>query len=301
MKRFSGLVIITTCLILWTKLSANAQLNLFGASYFQNQYLTNPSYAGLSNGLQLDGGLTNLWTNIPGSPIKQFFTANYGTENKRLGLGLTLSNDKAGLINLSNLLVSLAYHVPLSEDDEQLNFGMSMGIQNQHIDLSEIDGDQGDVQISRFNQEANRFDTDFGISYTSNKLNLQASIPRIIKVLRPGVDIGINKIDFLAAVSYKLESKANTGMFNGLSAEPKVVFRKIRGYTDIIDAGAQISFSGDVLSFLYMYHSSRSNSFGFKMKYNERYSLLGMYSTNTSEMQNYVNGNFEVGLKVIVF
>jgi type IX secretion system PorP/SprF family membrane protein len=301
MKKFNKKVSITFCFIFFVNLTAKAQLNLFGSSYFHNQYLNNASYAGLTNGLQLAGGLSNLWTIIPGSPEKQFFTANYGFENRRYGLGIILKNEKAGLIRKSNMDVSWSYHVPLGREDEQLNFGMSLGIQDQHIDLSEIDSDQGDVQITRFNDEENQFDADLGLSYTSKKLNLQASMPRLRNLFNQGVDNGINKIDFLAVVSYKLESSANSGIFNGMSAEPKLVLRSIRGNSDIIDAGAQISFSGDILSFLYIYHSTRSNSFGFKMKYDERYQLLGIYSTNSSETKNFVNSNFEVGLKVIIF
>ncbi len=301
MKRFYKQFSITAGLFFLVNLTANAQLNLFGSSYFQNQYLNNASYVGLANGLELDGGLSNLMTNVPGSPIQQFFTVNYGAENKRLGFGLILKNETAGLIRKTNVQVSWAYHLPLRREDEQLNFGMSLGIQDQRIDLSEIDDDPGDVQITRFNQEANQFDVDLGLSYTTKKLNVQASIPKLKNVLSQGVDTGIDRIDFLAAVSYRLESRASSGIFNGLSAEPKVAFRSVRGYTDIFDAGAQISFTGDVLSFLYMYHSSRSNSFGFGMKYNERFQLRGIYTTNTATSKNYVNGNFEVGLKVIIF
>ncbi len=301
MKSLFRKVITTFYLLLLLNITAKAQLNLFGSSYFQNQYLNNASYAGLTNGLQVSGGLSNLWTIIPGSPKKQFFTANYGAANSRYGLGLILKNEKAGLIRKTNVEVSWSYHVPLGREDEQLNFGMSLGIQDQRIDLSELDADQNDVQITRFNDEENQFDADFGISYTSNKLNLQASLPKLRSLFNQSVDNGINKIDFLAALSYKLESRASSGLFNGMSAEPKLVLRSIRGHNDIIDAGAQIGFSGDILSFLYMYHSTKSNSFGFKMKYDERYQLLGIYSTNTSETKNYVNSNFEVGLKVIIF
>jgi type IX secretion system PorP/SprF family membrane protein len=301
MKSLFRKVITTFCLLLLLNLTAKAQLNLFGSSYFQNQYLNNASYAGLTNGLQVSGGLSNLWTNIPGSPKKQFFTINYGAENGRHGLGLILKNDKAGLIRKANVEVSWSYHVPLGREDEKLNFGMSLGIQDQSIDLSELDADQNDVQITRFNDEENQFDADLGISYTSKKLNLQASLPKLRSLFNQSVDNGINQIDFLAALSYTLESKVSSGIFNGLSAEPKLVLRSVRGHNDIIDAGAQVSFSGDILSFLYMYHSTKSNSFGFRMKYIERYQLLGIYSTNTSATKNYLNSNFEVGLKVIIF
>jgi type IX secretion system PorP/SprF family membrane protein len=296
MKYYS---LLLTAFTVWcTALTAQAQLNPAGASYFQNQYLGNASYAGLRDGLTINGGIRKLWSSIPGSPVQQYLTADYAIPNKQAGVGLLFTTEKTGLIRSTRMLASYAYHLPLGSDEKRLNFGLSAGLQNENIDLSEIEGDPDDVQGIRYNDRKAYFDGDFGISYTSEKLSLQASLPNLKSFFNKDLNEEADRGTFMTAVSYKWRSGDDPKLSGAWSVEPKVVLRGIKGMDNIIDAGAQLNVIGEKLNLMYMYHSTRNSTFGFGMDYKSRFQVLGMYTTNNSAMRNYVNESFEIGLKV---
>lgn len=280
--------------------TAKAQLNPAGASYFMNQYLANPAYAGSQKGLLLNGGLRKLWSGIPGSPEQQYLTADYGAAGKRVGIGLLFTSEKTGVIRSTRTMASYAYHLPLGVGGQQLNFGISLGLQNQDIDISQIEGDIDDVQAARYNDQKTYMDGDFGLSYTSGKFSLQTNLPNLKNIFNKDFYEGANRNTFMAAASYKWRSSGDAGLPSAWSLEPKVVYRAVRGHDDIVDAGAQLSFAGDLVNVVYMYHTSQSSSVGLGMQY-KRYQIQGMYTTNTAAIRNYVNGSFEVGLRAVLF
>lgn len=166
-----GLALLVLAVFMQVK-AANAQLNPFSGMYFQNQYLSNPAMAGLDKGLNLNLGIRQQWTSIPGSPKAQVVSADYNA-GKNVGLGLNVSNDQTGLLKQTRAVATYAYHVQLGADNQKLNFGLSAGVNMQHINYNDVNGDQGDVQIDRYNNQNKAYvDGDFGISYTSNNLTV---------------------------------------------------------------------------------------------------------------------------------
>ena len=148
-----------------------AQLSGMQTMYYQNQYLANPAMAGMEQGLNINLGYQQQWASVPGSPRIQNFTADYNPGNN-VGLGLNVNSDNAGLINRTRVMGTYAYHLPLSDKDNRLNFGLSLGINDTYIDYTKVNGDQGDVSVQDFNQRSVYVDGDFGISYTSQKFTV---------------------------------------------------------------------------------------------------------------------------------
>jgi len=125
---------------------ARAQLNPMGTQYYQNQYLGNPAVAGLEAGLNLNLGYREQWSSVPGAPVAQTLTADYGFTEK-LGGGLNIYNDKAGLYSRTRLLAGFAYHLPLGEESH-LSFGLSLGFMSERVSEEQIKGDASDDEIS---------------------------------------------------------------------------------------------------------------------------------------------------------
>ena len=121
----------TTKLLLTLLLSVftgvvSAQINPFNAQLFQNQYLANPAKAGAEAGARLNLGYKNQWSSMPGSPRNSM--VSYDTRNNKVGLGVSVFNDKSGLINYTKVLGTYAYHLPLSGKNEFFHMGISVGI-----------------------------------------------------------------------------------------------------------------------------------------------------------------------------
>ncbi|MFD0941687.1 PorP/SprF family type IX secretion system membrane protein [Pedobacter boryungensis] len=293
-KHIFCLLLLTTILTSLTN-KASAQLNPLSSQYFLNQYQINPAYAGLTDGLNLNLNYRKQWSNIPGSPSTQSITADY--KLNKVGLGINVYNEKAGSLQRTKAMATYAYHLPLNNDDQKLNFGASIGIMNEHVDYNGVNGDMTDPTIAQFNNKGSLFDGDFGIAYTSNTLNVEGVIPNIRSFIKQEDDNNVDRSLFYAAISYKI----NTGVgANAIEIEPKVAYRDIKGYDNIWDAGANLNFTNKVY-LMGMYHSSKSASFGAGINYKSSLAIMGFYTTETSALQGSANGTFEISLKATLF
>jgi hypothetical protein len=79
--------------------------------------------------------------------------------------------------------------------------------------------------------------------------------------------------------------------------EPKLTYRGVDNYRDILDLGLNTEFWGNKLLLSSIYHTTNSVTFGVGTTYQNKLSILALYTTNTAEIQSYANGEFEIGLK----
>ena len=286
----------TLALIAFTSLlglSSKAQLNPLSSQYYTNQYLINPAFAGAGQGLKVNGAYRKLWSNVPGSPLTQNLTADYGFG--RVGLGLTVNNESAGLQRQTRVVGSYAYHLPLSGDNQQLHFGVSLGFMSQRLENADIYGNPSDPMVGQYNDRKTYLDGDFGVSYTSDHLNIQASVPNLKSVLKKDVIKLADVATFYTAVSYRILLSEGA---EGVDAEPKVAYRGVKGFDNIWVAGAQIGIADRQAFLLGMYHSTKNATFGLGMDYKRQYLISATYTTQTSALSSYTNGSFELNLRL---
>lgn len=278
--------------------TANAQLAPLGAMYYHNQYLNNPAFAGIGQGLEIDLGHRQQWSSIPGGPKVQVLTGSYAMTPKA-GLGLNIYNDQTGLFKRTRIMGSYAYHLPVSSNGDRLSFGVSLGYMDEMVDQGMMDGDPNDPSTRNFNERQQYVDGDFGVAYTSGKLSLQAAMPNLRNSFgfsKDGENV-INEPRFFAAASYRIRLSEN----QGVGLEPKVAFREVKGMDDIFDLGANFTFVDDKIGLMAIYHSTKSTSFGVSAELSKTFNLLALYSSNTAALAGQTNGSFELNLKVNLF
>jgi type IX secretion system PorP/SprF family membrane protein len=269
--------------------SSNAQINPLGAQYFQNQFLANPAMAGYQSGMRLNLGYRNQWDNIPGSPKNVSVTGDYGTE--KVGVGINFYKDEAGLLKRSRIQGSYAYHLPLNDDSKKLHFGISLGIQTDRLNNQAIVGSANDQIAIRFNDQERILDGDFGMAYTSSKLSISGSISNLKRQLKVEDQQSADFGTFYTAIGYKIK-------LTDWNIEPKVAYRGVRNFQDILDVGAEIRTASDQLGFMSMYHSNKSMSFGLSYQQKKEWQLFLLYNNPTQALKSYATGTFEVGLQL---
>lgn len=280
---------VLTALVLSLGTSASAQITTIGSLFYQNQYLGNPAMAGVDQGFKAGLGFNKQWSEVPGAPSAQFLTVANGSN--KVGYGLNLYNDKAGLLKRTRVMATYAYHLPLNANNDQLHFGLSLGALSERITIEDINNNPSDLAAQRFNDRGAVFDGDFGVAYTSGKLNLQVAVPNLKNFLKKERYNTANWNTFFTAASYKFEMD-----FGGsVGVEPKVVYRGVRGYDDVIDAGVNLTFLSDKLNATALYHSTESVSFGIGMNLNQL-NILAMYTSGTAALRGYGAGTFDLGL-----
>ncbi|RYF11271.1 MAG: type IX secretion system membrane protein PorP/SprF [Flavobacteriales bacterium] len=291
-----AIVLIAVALINLMGNKLYAQLNPFGSSYFQRRYVNNPAYAGLSGELDISGAFKHQFSSIPGSPQMQNVTVEKGFNKS--GVGLKFYNDKAGVLRYTTVSLTYAYHLQLDDSDKRLSFGLSGGFSDYNVDLSRVRGDAGDVELMAVDQRKTYFDGDFGIAYTSKTLSVEAAIPNMKQVFKKDLTNNADFALFYSAVSYRIQT--NFG-----SLEPRAVYRGVNNYKDIFDVGLNVEFlpyaDKQPLSLFGMYHSTNSFTAGAGVKINPNFGVSVMYTTSTSDLQGYNNGDFEIGIRVSPF
>ena len=271
-----------------------AQLNSLGSMYFQNRYLANPAMAGTIPGFELNGGYKAQWTKIDDAPVLSAVTATYGLPSERVGLGLIFYSDKAGAIQQVQTKITYAYHIPLNASESYLDFGLSAGLMDQSIDFDRINADFEDQVLYAFNKQRAYFDGDLGVALRKDQLTVEGVIPNLRRFLkRDDLRRLSERNTFLASVSYKFLSNGQS--VSGI--EPRLVYRGLENFGDILDLALNLGFASDKLTVNSVYHSTGNFTFGIGATYANSLSILAQYTTNTSALRRYTNGEFEVGLR----
>ncbi|MVT08173.1 PorP/SprF family type IX secretion system membrane protein [Chitinophaga tropicalis] len=300
-QSFKILLLIFTMTAVFTVVKAQqagnsqALLEPSGTQYFQNQYLANPAMAGIDSGLHINGAYRRQWTGIDGAPVTGYFTAD-GFITNRVGAGLHIFNDKAGLINRTRIAGTYAYRIPLDNNGRQLHFGLSLAMNFQRLDYSHVTGDPNDPSLSAFNRRDNYFEAEYGMAYTDAHWTLQGALPNVRSLFtgdNKGVDGGGI---FFTAASYRFIQEGAIS-----SVAPKLCYRGVKGYDNILDAGVNVGFLDNVANVMAMYHTSGSVTAGIGVNIKKMVTVQALYTTQTEGIKTYVDGSYEIGATVNLF
>ncbi|NIG57448.1 PorP/SprF family type IX secretion system membrane protein [Chitinophaga sp. Cy-1792] len=273
--------------------NSNAVTDPLGIQYFLNPYMANPSFAGLDSGLHVNLAYRKQWTDMPGSPQTRLLTAD-GNLGHRVGAGLQVYNDVAGLLNNTRVALTYAYHLPLGAHAQQLHFGLSAVFYGKHLNTKDINGDMNDPALTSYNRRDNYFEADYGMAYTDEHLTVQASIPNVFSFATDkngSRTTGTEK--FLVGLGYKfMQGEQITYV------EPKAYYRNIYGGESIFDAGVKVGLLQNWADVTGIYHSSGNFTMGAGVSWNKLLNLQFLYTTQTAGLRTYAQGTMEVNLRV---
>ena len=284
-------------LLLSIGIGVKAQRNPFQSIYFQNPYLYNPALAGINPGLVINTAYRQQSSNFPGTPKTGTLTADLSAG--KVGLGITINDEQMGLIRQTRVMGSYAYHLQLSDYNQRLSFGLSLGLDDSRVSNSSVNGDLTDEEIAIYNQLKPYVDGDFGAAYTSNDFNAAVAIPNLkssfFKTSDYRYDSG--RLLFAAMASYKVQLQNEDASF---VLEPLAGFRVVKGFNDIVDVGFNFTLNNYGLYFQSIYHTSQSLGLGFGLD-QHTYAFNFAYNLETGLLNNYTQGAFELGIKLRLF
>ncbi len=110
--------------------SLKAQQDAMFTHYMYNTLWLNPAYAGTRDALTVTGIHRSQWVGFDGAPIDQTLTIHSPLFNGKMGIGLSLLNDKIGPTKSTLVALDLSYQVRLNEKSK-LSFGLK-GIVNMY-------------------------------------------------------------------------------------------------------------------------------------------------------------------------
>ena len=121
-----------------------AQQFPFMEGYNVNPFSLSPAFAGLHNGKTLFMDYRSDLTGIEGSP-RTYELSYSGRFGSRVGLGGRFIYDKTDIFKHTLILGTYTYEIKIAEE-HKLNFGLSLGLYRNSIDLGKYYNDPGYVQ-----------------------------------------------------------------------------------------------------------------------------------------------------------
>jgi type IX secretion system PorP/SprF family membrane protein len=135
------------CFLLVPATTAMAQQVALHSQYMTNYYLLNPAVTGFEKDWALTAGYRNQWVGFEGAPKTVYLSGHTALQSKKHlrrkgvqgfhGAGGYVYSDQTGPTTRSGLLLSYAYHVPLS-DKIYASGGVFAGLQQFRFDTHKI-------------------------------------------------------------------------------------------------------------------------------------------------------------------
>ncbi len=270
-----------------------AQINPLKSQFFENAFLFNSAKAGSDSIGVFSANFNSQWNKLPGSP--QIYTITATTPiNKRMGLGLLLFNDKAGLLSRTSVIGAYSYLVPFT-DDISIRFGISAGYLSEDLvfDESITPNKTVDASLLTFGDTHNDIlKAGFGTTFKYKLLEVQASLYNLNRKLSKTNGLkSVDRAGITVLANYALEGKQNFS-FNILGG-----YRQINGLSDYFDAGLKIAYNKSI-DLTAIYHTNKSMTFGFGYDYRQNFKLNFLYNNEPYQIRGLTGGTFELAAYV---
>jgi type IX secretion system PorP/SprF family membrane protein len=175
------LIKTTTLLVCLSSLSAEAQQAPMYTHYMYNTLVINPGYAGSRDALTVTALHRSQWVDYKGAPMTQTITLHSPLKNDKIGLGLSIMNDKIGPTNNTSAFVDFAYRIKLN-DKSKLALGLSAGANMFQANLNTLSLDE-QVDPAFQNNIKNDITPNFGFGayYSREKFYAGISAPSLLE------------------------------------------------------------------------------------------------------------------------
>jgi type IX secretion system PorP/SprF family membrane protein len=160
-------------------LMALAQQNLLYSEYRFDGLSINPAYAGNHEVLSLTGIARKQWVGIVGSPEIFSISGHKTMANDKVGLGLTVFQEKVAVS--SSFQANMSYSYKIIKDDKRLSFGLLASFANYSQVLNQLENINQQDPNFQDNLQHTSFNVGTGIYFETKRYFVGLSIPQIIK------------------------------------------------------------------------------------------------------------------------
>jgi len=172
-------LIFSICALLGAS-QAMAQQDAMFTHYSFNTLAVNSGYAGSRDALTVTGLHRTQWASFPGAPTTQTLTLHAPVMNEKIGLGLSILNDKIGPTKQTAFYGDFAYKIPVGKG--KLAFGLKAGLNMVSNDIKELEtAEGGDLSFSQNVQNELLPNFGFGLYYSTPKYYVGLSTPKLLE------------------------------------------------------------------------------------------------------------------------
>ena len=267
--------------------------------YMYNTVNINPAYAGSRGVLSIFGLHRNQWVGLDGAPVTNTFSINTPISNSRIGLGLSVINDRIGPSDENTISVDVSYAVPTSE-----NFKLAFGVKGTanllNVDFNKLSQyDPGDA-LAQQNID-NKFSPNIGagVYFYSDKTYIGFSVPNFLETEH------FNKENTIASVAsermhYHLIGGHVFDLSNEIKFKPAILGKLVKGAPLQVDISANFLINEKVtLGAAYRWSAALSGLIGFQVT--DSWMIGYAYDMETTRLAKYNSGSHEIFLRYELF
>lgn len=280
---------------MFTTIVCLAQQDAQFTQYMYNTVNVNPAYAGSRGALSIFALHRTQWVGLNGAPITNAVSVNTPLNESRIGLGLTVVNDKIGPVQENTISGDFSYSIATSEN-VLLSFGIKATANLFDLDVSKLNPVADDPTLRDYN---NKFSPNFGagIYLHSDKAYVGLSVPNFIETNRYNdneVAIFKEKINYYLIAGYVFD------LNNSIKFKPAFLTKLVEGAPLQVDVSGSLMFNDKLtVGLSYRWSAAVSAMVGFQIS-QALYVGYG-YDLETTRLDNYNSGSHEIFLRYDLF
>lgn len=207
------------------------------AHFMRNKLFFNPAYAGSTRFMEINLLHRTQWQGVDGAPQHSLVSLQTPLNYSRVGLGLTVSNNKYGLENDNAIFLSYAFHLDIG-DRSKLSMGLQAGITNKQVRWSEkIIHDANDPVFPDTDISALAPNFGLGFYYYSPVFYLGFSAPYLLTNSQPTSESFAENFNFDGKnIIFYLNSGFNLPISSQIDMEPSVLLKSSASSTAQLSA-----------------------------------------------------------------
>jgi len=279
-----------------------AQYDAMFTQYMFNEMFINPAYAGSKEALAVTALHRQQWVSFPGRPVTTTFSMHGPLAQNKMGLGLSLLNEKIGVLNRNLLYGSYAYRIKTGKTGH-LSFGLMGGAHIQSTNYSELKNvtNTADIQLNQNAPTVILPNFGTGVYYYNNKFYCGLSVPRMLddNVAFAGDGSVVKSLNFNTS---KFHYYATVGgvidLADGLLMKPQLLVKVVQNAPIEFDPNINFLLKEKLwLGASYRSYSDISAIVGYQ--FNPQFLASLSYDYSLTKIQNYSAGSFEMALSYV--
>jgi type IX secretion system PorP/SprF family membrane protein len=286
---------IFSFVLMFTAIVSFAQQDAQFTQYMYNTININPAYAGSRGALSIFALHRTQWVGLDGAPVTNTVSLNTPFYESRLGLGVSIINDKIGPIQENTISADLSYTIPTSET-LKLSFGIKATANLFDLDVSRLNPVDDDPSLHDYN---NKFSPNIGagVYLHSDKAYVGLSVPNFLETNRydaNDVRIFKEKINYYLIAGYIFDFSSY------IKFKPALLTKMVKGAPLQVDVSGNFMFDEKlVVGIAYRWSAAVSAMVGFQVT--EGMYLGYGYDLETTNLDNYNSGSHEIFLRYELF